>query len=88
MTDPRHRQLSRIYQRPIEDDEDARAAVAAEPGVLASALFFECAESDDVTSVESAESYAADRLEYLRDLVGESTTRVTAEFAARLQAWR
>lgn len=88
MTDPRHRQLSRIYQRPIEDDEDARAAIAADPGVLASALFLECAESDDVTGVESAESYLAERLDYLRDLLGENAGSVTAEFETKLQAWR
>ena len=88
MTDPRHRQLSRIYQRPIEDDEDARAAVAADPGVLASALFLECAESDDVTSVEAARNYCAERLDYLRDLLGENASSVTAGFESRLRAWR
>lgn len=88
MTDPRHRQLSRIYERPIEDDEDARAAVAADPGVLASALFLECVESDDVTSVEAAQRYFADRLDELRDLLGESADSVTAAFESKLQAWR
>jgi len=88
VTDPRHRQLSRIYQRPIEDDEDARAAIAADPGVLASALFLECAESDDVTSVETAASYFAERLDYLRELLGENATQVTAAFESKLRAWR
>ena len=46
MSDSRHRQLSRIYERPIESDEDARAAVSADPGILASAIFLEAAESD------------------------------------------
>ena len=60
MTDSRHRQLSRIFQRKIEDDEHARAAISADPGVLASALFLEAVESDDVTSVEGALGYLAD----------------------------
>ena len=88
MTDSRHRQLSRIYQRPIEDDEDARAAIAAEPGVLASGLFLEAAESDDVTSVETALEYLADRLAFLGDLVGPMASQVEAEFETKVQAWR
>ena len=88
MTDSRHRQLSRIYQRPIEDDEDARAAIAADPGVLASALFLEAAESDDVTSIETALEYLADRLAFLGDLVGPMASQVEAEFGAKVQAWR
>jgi hypothetical protein len=88
VTDSRHRQLSRIYQRPIEDDEDARAAIAAEPGVLASGLFLEAAESDDVTSVETALEYLADRLAFLGDLVGPMASQVEAEFETKVQAWR
>ena len=54
MSDTRHRQLSRIYARSIESDDDARAAIRRDPGILASALFEECAQSDDVTSIETA----------------------------------
>lgn len=88
MTDSRHRQLSRIFQRKIEDDEHARAAISADPGVLASALFLEAVESDDVTSVEGALGYLADRLRELQHLVGENAALVESEFATKVQAWR
>lgn len=77
-----------MYVRPIEDDEDARAAIAAEPGVLASELFLEAVESDDVTSVETALEYLADRLAFLGDLVGPMAPQVEAEFETKVQAWR
>ncbi|MEO8541628.1 MAG: hypothetical protein ABI577_17950 [bacterium] len=88
MTDSRHRQLSRIYQHPIEDGDDARAAIAADPGVLASALFLEAVESDDVTSIESAQQYLADRIEFFGDLVSLAAEPIRAEFETRVQAWR
>ena len=88
MTDPRHRQLSRIYQRPIEDDEDARAAIAADPGVLASALFLEAAQSDDVTSLQTARAYLAERLDYLGVDSGGGAAVVTDAFEKHLSAWR
>ena len=87
MTDSRHRQLSRVYQRPIEDDGDARAAIAADPGILASALFLEAVESDDVTGVKSARSYLADRLKSLDDLVGGSAPTIREAFEQRIKAW-
>lgn len=87
MTDPRHRQLSRIYQRTIENDEDARAATAEDPGVLASALFLEAVESDDVTSVGSARVYLADRLGYLGRLITDPS-RVQEAFERKLEAWQ
>ena len=87
MSDSRHRQLSRIYQRPIEDDESARAVVNADPGTLASALFLEAVESDDVTSIESARGYLADRLAYLGNIVQAASSLVRSDFEARLKAW-
>ena len=88
MSDSRHRQLSRIYNRTIEDDDDARAAISADPGILASALFEEAAESDDVTSIESARDYLRDRLAYLGTLVTSDDASIRAQFERRLQAWR
>lgn len=87
MTDPRHRQIARIYGRAIENDEDARAAIAGDPGILASALFLEAAESDDVTGLESARAYLAERLDYLGALAGAHSEAVRAGFETKLQAW-
>lgn len=87
MSDSRHRQLSRIYQRPIEDDENARAAINAEPGVLASAIFLEAVESDDVTSADSARQYLNDRLGFFGELVRTTLSDINASFEERLHAW-
>ena len=87
MSDTRHRQLSRIYQRTIEHDEDARDAITADPGVLASALFLEAAESDDVTSVNSGRAYFEDRMAFLGNLVGPGEGAVRAAFEQHLRAW-
>lgn len=88
MTSTRRRQLSRIYQRTFESDEDARAAVNDDPGVLAHALFLEAVNSDDVTSIETARSYLASRLAELEPAVGGAAARVSALFEERLDAWR
>jgi len=88
MSDSRHRQLSRIYQRTIEHDDDARAAISADPGMLASALFLEAAESDDVTSIESGRAYFEDRLAFFAGLVSGQEAALRAAFEARLQSWR
>jgi hypothetical protein len=88
VADSRHRQLSRIYQRPIEDDNGARAVVNMDPGTLASAIFLEAVESDDVTSIESARVYFEDRLAFLGTLVEPGVTAlVRSDFEARLHAW-
>jgi hypothetical protein len=87
MSDTRHRQLSRIYARSIESDDDARAAIRRDPGILASALFEECAQSDDVTSIETARAYLGDRLEFLGDLVEADADAVREAFEARVAAW-
>ncbi len=87
MSDTRHRQLSRIYSLSIESDDDARAAIRRNPGILASALFEECAQSDDVTSIETARVYLEDRLEFLGDLVAEDAGAVRQAFEARVAAW-
>jgi hypothetical protein len=87
MSDSRHRQLSRIYNRTIEDDDDARAAVTADPGILASAIFEEAADSDDVTSIETAREYLRDRLAFLGSLVSPVEAEVRSQFETRLQAW-
>ena len=87
MTDTRHRQLSRIYDRHIATDEDARAAVSGDPGILALALFEESASSDDVTSVESGRAYLEDRLVFLGNLVSDEADAVRASFEERVAAW-
>jgi hypothetical protein len=87
MSDTRHRQLSRIYNRTIEDDGDARAAISGDPGILASALFDEAARSDDVTSLASARAYAEDRLAFFGNLAAENGDAVRTAFAARFEKW-
>jgi len=86
-SDPRLRQLSRIYNRILETPADARAAIAAEPGVLAFALFHEAAVSDDVTSVETGLAYLESRLAELAELAGEAAPTVRRQFAERVAAW-
>lgn len=86
-SDPRLRQLSRIYEREFTTQEDARAAIAAEPGVLASALFHEAAASDDVTSVETGLAYLEGRLEELSAFAGDSAPEVRRQFAAKVAPW-
>lgn len=85
--DPLLRQLSRIYQRPLETVEDGRAAVAADPAVLVSALFIEAAESDDVTSIESALAYCDARLAELAPFVGDLAPAIRERFARKVEAW-
>lgn len=87
LTDTRLRQLSRMYSRPLETLDDARLAIAAEPGVLASELFLEAAASDDVTSIESAREYMEARLRELGELVGDSVGEVRARFGEKVLAW-
>ena len=86
-SDPRLRQLSRIYQREFATDQDARTAIAAEPGVLALALFHEAADSDDVTSVPTGMAYLDGRLAELGELVGEAAGEVRRLFAERVAVW-
>ena len=87
MSDSRHRQLSRIYNHTIEDDDDARAAIIGDPGILASALFLEAVESDDVTSIETARQYLEDRLAFLGNLAAHTREAIVAAFEERLKAW-
>jgi len=86
-SDPRLRQLSRIYNRILETPEDAGAAIAAGPGVLASALFLEAAASDDVTSVETGMAYLEGRLAELSVFASESAPEIRRQFAAKIAAW-
>ena len=84
----RHIQLSRMLGTTIEDDETARRALAARPGDFASALFLEAADSDDVTSAESARSYMESRLASFNDLTdGAVASAVRDAFERRLEAW-
>lgn len=88
MKEPRLAQLSRIFQTDIANHEAARAAINARPGDFASGLFLEAADSDDVTSAESARVYLADRLAYFGEIVEETAAvAVRAAFESRLKAW-
>lgn len=81
-------QLSRIFATPIADDETARTAINARPGDIASALFLEAVDSDDVTSAATARDYLEDRLAYFGPLVPPSSAEaVRAAFIQRLKAW-
>ena len=84
----RYKQLSRIFATLIEDDEAARSAISARPGDFASALFLEAADSDDVTSTESALDYLRGRLEFFDDVTTNEARQATeGSFRARLRAW-
>ena len=87
LTDTRLRQLSRMYSRPLETIDDARLAISAEPGVLASELFLEAAASDDVTSIEAAREYLESRLRELAELIGEAEGEVRELFGHKVLAW-
>ena len=88
MKEPRLAQLSRIFETDIATDEAARAAIDARPGDFASALFLEAADSDDVTSVETARAYLEDRLGYFGELVDKAAgAAVRLAFEARIKAW-
>lgn len=86
-TDPLLRQISRMYQRPLETTEGARSAIAADAGVLASGLFLEAAASDDVTDISSAMEYLEARLAELADLAGGQAGAIRELFAAKVAAW-
>ncbi|MGE0599232.1 MAG: hypothetical protein AB7J35_07690 [Dehalococcoidia bacterium] len=87
MSETRHRQLSRIYHCPIESDDDARAAINGDPGILASALFDEAVASDDVTSIETAKTYLEDRLNFLGNVTSGAAADIRKLFDERVNAW-
>jgi len=81
-------QLSRIYGQTLASDEEARAAIAGDPATLANALFAEAADSDDVTSIESARDYLEGRIAFLAgSLPGDAVAPLRAAFEERLRAW-
>ncbi len=84
---PLLRQLSRIYNRSLETPADARAAIAASPGVLASALFLEAAASDDVTSTAAANGYLESRLAELASFTDASTGEIRRQFNDLVARW-
>ena len=86
-SDPRLRQLSRIYNRTLETAADARAAIMASPGVLASALFLEAAASDDVTSTAAATEYLESRLAELAPFTGATDGEIRRQFDALVACW-
>ncbi len=81
-------QLTRIFGRELATTDAARAAISAAPAVLADALFAEAADSDDVTSVESALDYLEGRLVFLGPLVEPPAAgEIRDAFRQRLRAW-
>ncbi|MGE5597268.1 MAG: hypothetical protein ACM3S1_14685 [Hyphomicrobiales bacterium] len=70
------------------DHATARRALQARPGDFASAIFHEAADSDDVTSADSARAYLEDRLGFFGELLdGTVREQVRAAFEERLSAW-
>jgi hypothetical protein len=70
------------------DSETARSAIALRPGDFAHALLQEAADSDDVTSAESAIDYCDGRLTFFGDLITpEAAGEVRAAFASLVQGW-
>lgn len=88
---PRVVQLARILGRDageLDDAASARAAIDAHPDELASAFFHEAADSDDVTSVETALEYLEGRFAFFGDLVGaEAAARIRMRFGELVEQW-
>jgi hypothetical protein len=73
---------------PAATEAEARSAIAARPAEFAGALFLEAADSDDVTSVESALEYLEARLAFFGAmLTSETADALRAAFRERLKAW-
>ncbi|MEX2159084.1 MAG: hypothetical protein WEB04_06730 [Dehalococcoidia bacterium] len=72
-----------------EPDEAAlRAFVAERAESIGHGLVEEAAASDDVTDIESAESYLEDRLQTLSSVIdAEAASRVRAAFRGGTKAW-
>ena len=84
----RLRQLSRLFATSIPDESAAGAAISARAAELGSAFFLEAADSDDVTSEDSALVYLEGRLAYFGPLITpKAAATVRATFAERLRAW-
>lgn len=72
-----------------EDLDAARAVVARSPSAFAAAIFREAADSDDVTSLESARDYLEGRLAFFSEMVGPDTaTGVRHAFDELLRTWQ
>jgi hypothetical protein len=88
---PQTAQLSRILGQPpetLDGDAAARAAIERHADELANAFFHEAADSDDVTSVESAEDYLQVRLDFFGDLVTETAAdRIRERFSELVARW-
>jgi hypothetical protein len=67
----------------------AAASIAADPVQFADALLREAADSDDVTSPESAADYLETRLAFFADLLDDRTVAaVRRAFSERVRAWQ
>ncbi|MCK9517851.1 MAG: hypothetical protein M0R74_02310 [Dehalococcoidia bacterium] len=88
--DVRLKQAARILGVSHEslDIASARDAFHSRPGDVASALFQEAAENDDVVSVQTALDYLEDRLDYLAAFLdSETNDAVRTAFQQRIEAW-
>jgi len=84
-------QLARMLAVPLDGltPASATALISARAPDLAAALFREAADSDDVTSIDSAVDYLESRLVSFGDLISApAATTIRAAFADRIQAWR
>lgn len=67
----------------------ARRTISAAPAAFAAAIFREAADSDDVTSMETARDHLAARLTYFADIVAPETQEsVRAAFEQLLATWQ
>lgn len=82
-------QLTRILGLPHGlSHAEAEAAISARPADLADAFFLEAADSDDVTGVQPALEYVADRLAFFGALIAPPAAEaITKRFRERLRAW-
>lgn len=66
----------------------ARSAINARALDMAAALLEEAAQSDDVTSAETALDYLEDRLAYLADFVpADAAADIRSAFAEGVEGW-
>jgi hypothetical protein len=89
-SDVRLIQLSRMLNLALPglDRDGARQAIAVRPDMMASALFSEAADNDDVISAEAALQYLEDRLSYFGDYVpAECAEEIRTRFKELVSAW-
>jgi hypothetical protein len=84
------KQAARLLGEPPEtlDTVTARDAIRSRPGDVASVLFAEAADNDDVVSIKTARAYLEDRLDFLAPLLdAETAAAIRTAFERRVAAW-